>query len=286
MEKKIIFILIVLLFIPTFVYAEQLNISDETKASYCINSSIEIMKKMKEEGFSVIRINDSISNAQTIFDLQQKIKKESRGKEDYSRIFSICEEISNLNSLAYSLRDQINSLEKFYNENSKEIRNSSKIDELFLKINTEMKNERYELVPEIIEKTYNEIAIAKSQSTILFVFYDATTKSFKRFILERWKGIVVVFFILIFSFLVFNKPIRKFILKRELFNLELRKKSLKEMIAKNQEDYFNKGKISEMEFTIKNKKLSELIRDIERQISLVKEQLAQFDKNGIKNIKK
>ena len=45
---------------------------------------------------------------------------------------------------------------------------------------------------------------------------------------------------------------------------------------KIQKDYFQEGKIPEGEYNIKTKKYAELIRDIDRQIPLLQEELAKF----------
>ena len=45
-----------------------------------------------------------------------------------------------------------------------------------------------------------------------------------------------------------------------------------------QKDYFQYGKIAEGEYNIKTKKFAELIRDIDRQVPLMQEELAKLNR--------
>jgi hypothetical protein len=141
----------------------------------------------------------------------------------------------------------------------------------------EMKNERYEKVEPLIDKTYTEIINLKSQQTTLNLFYETTTRSVGKIIYKNRYIILSVVLLLIVFFFIYKKAIYKWILQRKINNLELRKKTLKDLIMKTQREYFNEGSISEGTFNIKIKKLAELVRDIERQIPLLQEGLAKID---------
>lgn len=273
-------VLLLIFFSPSFIFAENLNLTDQQKSGSCLNSSVLIMEELASANFSVVRINDTIEEARTIFEVQEVLVSKGRSA-DYSRVLALCEEIATIKLLAFELRDQIKVLEDFYKDSSNGI-NTSNIELVFFDIYKEMNNERYELVPELIEKAYSEIILAQSRATTLNVFYDATTRGLKRFLTERWKEILIGLFTLVFLFLILKKPIQKAMLLGDLRMVELRKQSLKDMITKNQDLYFNKGKMSEESFTIKNKKLAELIRDVERQISLIREQIYALENKKIK----
>lgn len=285
-SKKIWFF--ALFFFIGFIFAEEFNLTEYENASLCINKSSFIISKLKKENFSIARVNDTLKEAKIIFEAQE-ILRSKKSKTDYSKVLEKCSEIEEIEKMAYSTRDQIRALEKFYNTYGKEI-NSNEINSLFNQIKKEMDNERYELIPEIIEKTYTEITKEQARVALLRAFYDSTTKGLKSFFKDNWKEILFSLILIIFFGYYFNKPIRRHLIKRKIFYLELRKKALKDLIAKNQKEYFNKGKISETEFTIKNKKLAELVRDIDRQIPLLKEQLVKLNQkenkqNAITNIK-
>lgn len=260
-------------------YSSSENLTEYQKSLNCIERSWQIHEELYLNNFSVRRINDTIRESEDLLNVQYALEEKGR-PADYSSVLTLCDEIRSIRDTAFRLRDEIKVLDEFYNESSEGI-DTTNIDVLMNEIYLEMKNERYELVPNLIEKTYSEIILAQSKLATLNVFYDATTKGLKRFFRERWKELVIVFVVIVSLVIFLKKPVERFILQRRLKNIEIRKSSLKSMISKNQDVYFNKGKISEESFTIKNKKLAELIRDIDRQISLLKEQIYSLE-NGSK----
>ena len=79
--------------------------------------------------------------------------------------------------------------------------------------------------------------------------------------------------VLFIVYLVTKSRIEKFLIKRKIKKLGIEERVLKELIAKTQKDYFEKGTVSEGNYNIKMKKFSELIRDIHREVPLLKEEL-------------
>lgn len=277
-KKDLLFCLLVIfafVLLTPFVFAEDINSTDKQKVIQCIYESRSLMNILENEQFSTLRIDNIIKEAETILQVQEALVKAGRN-EDYSRIFFLCNEVSNLKILAFQLKDEIKVLRDFYGESSKGI-DTEGIELLFLEIEKEMTNERYELVHGLIERTYSEIILAQSQATTLNVFYDVTTKGLKRFFIDRWKEFSIGAVAFILLILLLKKPVEKARLRRAIREIEIRRQSLKEMITENQDLYFNKGKISEESFTIKNKKLAEIIRDVDRQISILREQLYALD---------
>jgi len=67
-------------------------------------------------------------------------------------------------------------------------------------------------------------------------------------------------------------------IERKIQRLELRKEKILDIIKDAQREYFQDGKMSEGIFNIKTKKLAELIRDIDRQIPMLRERLAELGK--------
>ncbi len=280
-KEKEVLVFFCMFFLFSFISAQDLKITEEERSALCINNSYIIMEDLAKEGFSVIRVNDTIKEAKTLFEAQQILKSKNL-ETDYSKILKKCSEIETIKFAALSMRDKIKALERFYENYGKNI-NSSDIDYLFSQINREMKNERYEIIDDLIEKTYIKITEEQSKLSFTRTFYDSTTKNMKRFLREKWQPLFISILVFLILIHFFKTPIKLFFLKRKMLYLEMRKKSIKDLIAKNQNIYFNKGKISEVEFTIKNKKLSELVRDIDRQISLLKEQLEEINERKKKN---
>ena len=66
--------------------------------------------------------------------------------------------------------------------------------------------------------------------------------------------------------------------KTKLNNLYIQKKSVNELIKKVQYEYFKTKKMSEMEYSVKLKTFNDMLRDIDRQIPEINEQLAKVNK--------
>ena len=78
--------------------------------------------------------------------------------------------------------------------------------------------------------------------------------------------------------MIFKVPIMAYVIKMKMERLFIRRKTLKGLIKEAQQDYFGTGSLSEGSYNIKVKKYAEMVRDIDRQIPLLKEQLARLRK--------
>ena len=81
--------------------------------------------------------------------------------------------------------------------------------------------------------------------------------------------------------LVFWKAISKYLVLRKIKYLETKKNVLNNLIQKVQVNYFKDKNASENEYRIKIKTFDEMIRDINRQIPLLKEEIAKISKSKI-----
>ncbi|MEM4181871.1 MAG: hypothetical protein QXX68_01820 [Candidatus Pacearchaeota archaeon] len=278
----IIFLFFLVFFIK--VSAQEKNLTEKEQTMMCLENSEVIMQRLEKDGFSITRVNDTLKEAKLLFIVQEEIEKKGL-KPDYKKILSYCEEIKKIEKLAYEKKDQIKALIKFYEEYGESV-SSPEIKQLFSEINKEMKNERYEFIEELIEKTYNAITNEQAKRTLLATYYSATTKGMKSFLQRRWKEISLAIVVMLFVSITFHKPIRRYVIKQKINYLKMRREKIKEMITKIQDSYFNKGKISQLDFEIKNKRFAESIRDINRQISLLEEQLKKVErKNATQNTK-
>jgi len=73
-------------------------------------------------------------------------------------------------------------------------------------------------------------------------------------------------------FLAHNE-ISRILIRRKIAFSERRKVAIRNLIAKIQKEYFGQGKVGSKNYHIRMKKYGELIRDINRQIPLLREQL-------------
>ena len=282
--KKLIFNFSVILFFAmislSFVSPQQ-NVTTQSQAELCINQSNEIINNLIDENFSYQRVNDSLRNAKDLYSAQI-VALQNHKSADFSMILSYCDQIIKINQLAFDSRDQYLSLQKFYNVSVIVGMNTSEIDLTMDDIKEEMSSERYEEVQSLVDKTYSQISDSRASYNALNVFYAATTKGLADFFKKNWIPISVTIFSLIVLFILFNKPIRRKIFKNKLNKLELRRKTIQNLIKESQMAYFQHGKMGEGVYNIRTKKFAELIRDIDREIPLLKERIAMLERVRIK----
>jgi hypothetical protein len=248
----------------------------QNEVESCLNQSEVIISKLQNDGFSIIRVNDTLSEAKLLYQSQ---KSSRSGKINLSRIIVYCNEIQNLSQQAYIARDSFQAMTNFYNQSITEDMNTTSLDRLIEQIDNEIKSERYEKVDTLVDLAYDEISRTQSEFSTLNVVYRNTTRSLKIFFEKNWLTLSVLFILAVIMFLAYRTKVKHWIVERKIANLETRKSTIKSLITKIQTDYFHSGTISESEYNIKTKKFAELIRDIDRQIPLLYEQLAKTGDN-------
>jgi len=268
----LLFVIVAIMFF-SIVSAEE-NISDMQKSELCIDNSKKIIAEMNESGFNTQRTDDLLKNAQDLY--SAKLTKKNN---DFSAVISYCKDIENIQQQAYSAKDEFYSLEQFYNSLKKTGINMSEADIMINEINQEIIDERYEKAREKISIASQRISEIRASATTLNLFYRATTRSLRTFLEDNWITIISFIALLIILFIIYRKAIRKYLIKRKLNHLETEKQVLKKLVQNTQKDYFQEGKIPEGLYNIRIKKFAELIRDIDRQIPLLREGLVKVERN-------
>lgn len=270
MRKEIIFLLGILLL--GLVFAQETNLTNQEFSRQCLASSQDLMEGLENEGFNVFRINDTLVKAQTIYDSQLLIERQNRGGE-YDFVIESCEEIRVLYELAFKSRDDRESFLEFYDGNIVEGMNTEKLDILVAQIAKEINDERYEKVEPLIEEAYAEVSRVQEEYTRLNRFYEATTQSFKKLLLNYGYYLLIILAVFLFLYFIYGVRIKKILINRKIRALRFRKESIKRLMEKTQKEYFSKGDLSESDYQLRSKSFAELIRDIDRQVPLLEESL-------------
>lgn len=266
MENKVVIFIFILLLVST---ASGYTL-EEVKS--LINESEQDMLKMKEDGIPITRYNDTLLLIKDLLRAQEVII-ENNGTPNFNMIIEKLNELKDLKLKAYRARDELRALEFAINQ-SKDI-NLTEVMKLYNQAKTEFENERYEECLEWIEKTYDKISELEALQTKVKAFYEATTTGITHFVRSRWKEIISLILAIVIGYLTLHKKIEEILIKRKIKSLELRKKAIRKLIAETQRDYFERGKISETTYHIRIKKYGELMRDVNRQILLLKEILTK-----------
>ena len=260
------------------VFALEQNLSIEEQAVICLEESGEILIELGNGNFSVLRINNSLNQAENLFDAQSILKQKNK-EYNFALVLPYCDEIKAIKENAFEARDEFIALKKFYYELNAEEMDTSSIDEIILEIDNEIKSERYEKVKPLIDETYEEIINVRADYTTFNIFYRTVTANLKNFLYENWLYLVSGFSVLIILFFIYKNTFYQGIIKWKVHKLNVRKKTLKGLIKTTQYEYFNQGKMSQGTYSIKIKKFAELIRDVDRQIPLLQERLFKILKN-------
>jgi hypothetical protein len=251
------------------------NATYEKITSLCLNDSLKIKSELMAENFSILKVNDTLKQAQALYD-SQIVLRETKKTFDFGIVISYCDEIKKIRQDAFVARDQYLALLQFYNDQKAPGMNTSSIDSMLSEINLTMSEERYEEVLPMIDKANNEIIKVTSEYTALNVFLDYTTQSIGKFLAKNWKILAIIFSFFLILFLIYRIKILRWLVQRKIENLKIRKNTIKELIMKTQKAYFQSGTIPETEYNIKTKKFAEFIRDIDRQVPLLQEQFVKF----------
>ncbi|MCB9359326.1 hypothetical protein H6503_05315 [Candidatus Woesearchaeota archaeon] len=241
------------------------------------------MLQLRDDGFAIVRYNDTLLLARQFYNAQLDIEKKN-GTPNYDTVKSKLQEVSEIKSNAYLTRDELSTLELIINKSTainKTILYDS-YDEAF----ASYRAERYEESLEIIEDTYSKISELEAAETKLRALYDAYSRTFLNFLKKNIWNILITIAVLVILFLVFNKPIRIVIIDRQIQKLEVRAKSVNDLVAETQKEYFDQGSLNESTYHTRIKKYGELLRDIHRQIPLLRERRAMVSKKGDNNDEK
>lgn len=281
--KKLFLFLVLVLVLINLIYALPNNETKnyEADAKLCLNQSAIIMNELISDNFSIQRVNDSFNQANTIFELQTILKKDNK-KTDFSQIIPYCNEIASVRDSALNAQYEFTALKKFYTLSFSGDVNTSTIDLLISNIQEEIKNERYEQAISLINECYNEITEFKASNTAIKLFYESTTTNIKSILYKNRYLIIGILIACLALIVIYQKTVRKKLIERKINRLNLRKSMLKKLIMETQKDFFEKKTLSEGIYSIRTKKFGELIRDIDRQIPLLMEELARFKKKNEK----
>jgi len=273
MNNKFFLALLVFILFINGINAAETNKS--LQASTCLNESYKIVKQLAYDNFSVQRVNDTFKLAKELYDFQ-KIKTNA----DFTGVLTKCEEINKIKELAYTSRDQLYGIEKSYSTFQLKMEKiNANITEIVVYYNTlhqEFLDERYENVLKGIPELEKDMIEQEAKETTMNLFYKSISRNLKTIIIENYITILVIIFILIIGFLLYRTKIRIFLIKHKIAKLENEKFAVKELIKKTQKDYFEGGSIAENDYSIKTKRYAEIIRDIDRQIPLLNEQLIEM----------
>ena len=131
----------------------------------------------------------------------------------------------------------------------------------------------------LINQGYQKISEIQASQTAINLFYATTSQNLKSFFQKNWLKISITGGIIILLILVFWTTIKRTRLKARLNNLDAQKEALDSLIKNLQSRYFKTKDISETEYAVKMERFKEMIRDIDRQIPMLREEMLKLNKS-------
>jgi len=234
-----------------------------------LNESRLVIAGMESENISAQMPKDLYLEAEQIYQAQVALEK-AKGTPDYTLVYKRADEINSISKRALYIKDELNALKSRIEESPV---NVSLAKALYAEAIKEFEDERYDACEDKLAKAYESIFEQESAAARLTAAYEAMSRSVESYLRANYRIILAVLSILAISLLLMRPKIRRYLLERKLLHLETRKKILIGLTAKAQRDYFEKKTLGEDTYKIRITKFAELIRDINRQILLIKMQL-------------
>ena len=282
MEKRGPIIFALLAIALAFLAPSILAFSNESiNAKTLLDNSSLAIQEMQARNIPITRVNESYTEALSSYQGQTALE-ENKKKADYEIVIRNAQDIIKIKNDAIAADDKLKIFLEEYNS-VKQDYDLTEMDQEYNDIIRSFKEERFEDTPALIDKGYQRLSEVQSKQTTLRLFTQTVTKSVKKFLLDNWKWLSALIIICTISIIIFWKTIRKLKIRTRLYNLSIQKDTLYSLIKKLQSDYFKTKNISETEYYSKIDKFKEMIREIDRNIPLLKEDLMKVDDQSILN---
>ena len=277
--------LALILFLPI-----NIALSNESiNAQKAIEKAGNDIAEMQSKEIPILRVNESLTEAIQFYS-GQVLLEENNKTGNYKLVMDNALKIEKIKEKAIKASDELKIFREAY-ENAKKENNLSSMESDYNEIELSFTEERFEDTLLLIDAAYNKISDLEASQTALKLFYDTTSRTLQQFFIDNWnsllsgkfyKSVYFYFFVFFILILIFWTTLKKLSVGSKMKHLMLQKATLNSLIKKMQYDYFKLKKISEIEYKVKTDRFKEMIRDIDRQIPLLKETLAKLDKEKIK----
>lgn len=230
--------------------------------------------RMKDAGFPYIRSQDIYLTAMQWFEGQSALEL-ADGTPDYRFVIEKVAEIKTIERESFSVNDDLRALAMRIQNATIEV-NRSEVLNMQAQARQEFLDSRFEEARRIVNNAYDKISELEAETTRSKTLAESARRNIETFLQENWQKIVAVFAVIIVIFLVFQKQIRRFLIEVKIHTLTMEKAVLDSMLKNLQKDYFESGKVNELSYHIKTKKFGDIVRNINRQIPLLKEELKKI----------
>ncbi len=273
MRQYLIFMLILALslsFTPIFGLSQAYD-----TAELAVNHAYIDISEMSTANLPTLRVNDIYFELEQLFNAQTALE-EKTNISNYDTVFRMTKDISNIKSSAFLAHDELFVLKTVISDLDNTTMDLTDINLCQSNADQEFTDERFEQSLDLIDLCYEKISDAEATATRVQAMYKATTQNIYNYLYTYRTNIIIgIISLIIFAFLTRSK-LNRLHLSRKIDNLKKERDILKNLIKRAQSEYFHKKTLTETGYTIKVSKFSEMIRDINRQIPVLMEELERY----------
>jgi hypothetical protein len=265
------------------------TIITEEMASSAIQDCNEIIKEMEAEKFSVIYMNDTLTEANRIFEqakYAEILRNENASAEDklkaraalslidwrsidYSDVLIYTDKIKARKTQAFTIYDSMNALNESiikYKQEGIEVNDS---EQLLKNLNTAFYEDRYNDCESLLIELRNLIEDKKTQISI----FTELGRGGKTFFQKNWLYLLVSITALSLGGFFSYKKISRKILREKIRKLKSQERVLSDLMIKCQTDRFKENKISGVIYNAKMKKYQEKLNEIKEKLPVLESKL-------------
>jgi len=230
--------------------------------------------KMQKDGLPSQNAADLYMLARQWFDGQEAIELAS-GRPNYVFALQKITEINELEQSTYQVNDDLKALTERLSVADSEA-DLSATKTLVADAAQEFKDGRIEKAKTLIAQAYDEVTKAESQAVHSRTIDESARRTIENFLMDNWRTIVYITAASLVIFFLFQKQIRKMLVNARMKSLTHEKSVIESMLKSLQKDYFEKKTVTELTYRVKTKKYGDIIRNINRQMPLLKEELKRI----------
>ena len=239
-----------------------------------LSEANESVKRMQQAGFPSLQGRDSYLLAEQWLMGQQALEL-SGERGDYKFIREKADEVAAIERSAFSVSDELAALSVRLGKIAPDV-NATEARQLQEQAKREFADGRFEEARRLINSAYDKITQAESEATRSKALLESTRRTLQVFLEENWQKILLIISAVAIISFVFQKQIRRFLINAKMRALTAERGVLESMIKQLQKEYFESGKVNELSYHIKTKKFGDLIRNINRQLPMLKEDLKKL----------
>jgi hypothetical protein len=245
---------------------------DDANASLSeANGSIE---RMRAAGLPLAQVSDLLLLAQEWFSGQSALELAGESP-DYRFTFQKVLEIKQIERSAFSVSDELKALLARMGQSAPGV-NLSEAKTLQEEASKEFADGRYSEAQKQIDLAYEKVELAEAQFVHENTMLESTRKTLENFLKDNWQWMLSALALVGAALFLFQKQIRRAILRSRIKSLIIEKKTLEGMMVATQKGFFKEGSVNETAYDVRMKKYKDLVLNINRQLPLLKEELKKI----------